>query len=175
MEDKKYFYIGKKEALNNESYVFKVSKNKIKSFKKIYGDNCVEFFGENLPPYVTIEGDSARESTIPELYARGIYNLKPDEFIKEGTIYTTKDFTIDEDIISPVFDKKEMKWVESASMDTIVKHWYGKCIECSNTLNNIERIGFKNSYDYLKYSEKLEEYKNKYINATHELALSLNK
>lgn len=175
MDNKKYFYIGRKEALNNESYVFKISKNKIKSFKKIYGDNCVEFFGENLPPYVTVEGDLARESTIPELYARGVYNLKPDEFIKEGTIYTTKDFTIDEDIISPVFDKKEMKWVESASMDTIVKHWYDKCMECSNTLNNIERIGFENSYDYLKYNEKLEEYKNKYINATHELALSLNK
>lgn len=175
MGNKKYFYIGRKEALNNESYVFEVSKNKIKSFKKIYGDNCVEFFGEHLPPYVTVEGDSARESTIPELYARGIYNLKPDEFIKDGVVYTTTDFPIEDDIISPIFDKKEMKWIESASMEDIIQHWFDKCMECSNMLTNIEIIGFKNSYDYLKCNKKLEEYKNKYIEATHELALSLNK
>lgn len=174
MENKKYFYIGRKEALNNESYVLKISKNKIKNFKKLYGDNCIEFFGENLPPYVTVEGDLARESTISELYARGVYKLKSDEFIKDDKVYTTKDFHVDEDIICPVFDKNQMRWIESASLDNIIKHWFDRCMECSNMLSNIERLGFKNSYDYLKYNEELEEYRRKYIDATHELALSLN-
>lgn len=174
MIEKKYFYIGKKEALNNESLIFKISSKKINNFKDIYGDNCVEFFGENLPYYVTIDGDIAREATLVDLYNRGVYKLQEHEFVKDGVIYNIYDFEVSSDIILPVFDKNEMKWVESATPEDISLFWWNKCIECSQEILNIEKAGFEGGIKHIELNNKLDEYREKYINVNHELALNID-
>ncbi|MGL5715370.1 MAG: hypothetical protein ACRCX2_20295 [Paraclostridium sp.] len=117
--NKQYFYIGKEEALKHQSMVYAVSQEPIEFYKEILGDNAVEFYTENLPHYITVDGETPRESTHIELYKAGIYELNDGEFIHDETILSIHDFEIPEGTLKPVFDYNQLKWIETATPEEI--------------------------------------------------------
>lgn len=172
----KYFYIGKEQALRNESLVYSVSDYKIKDYKDIFGENCVEYIGDSLPHYLTIEKDGVvREAKDIELYERGVYSLNSNEFIKDNKIYNAYDFPIPETIVRPFFNNDRLMWEESATLDEIVSFWKEKCKILSLDIMILERIGLNGDFEYISTKTKLDKCKEMYMLATHELALEINK
>lgn len=117
--NKQYFYIGKEEALKHQSMVYAVSQEPIKFYKEILGENAVEFYTDNLPYYVSIDGDTVREATNLELYESGMYELLEGEFIHGNKILNVNDFEIPEGTLKPAFNYDELKWVETATQEEI--------------------------------------------------------
>lgn len=172
----KYFYIGKQQALRNESFVYAVSDTPIENYSEIFGENCVEYIGDNLPYYVTIEENGkVREATRIELYKRGIIQLSGYEFIKDNQILSMYDYPIPEDIIKPVFDKEKLQWFESATTDEKLIYWKERCRNISSEMLVLEKAGLDGDADYMKLKSQLEESKTNYITASHELALEMDK
>lgn len=172
----KYFYIGKEQALRNESLVYSVSDKMIENYKEIFGDNCIEYVGDNLPYYLTFEEDgTVREATTVELYKKGIYKLSENEFIKDDKLYSIYDFPIPNDMIRPVFDKESLEWKDKSSCEDRVLFWKERCRSVSYEMLVLEKAGLDGDADYMRLKQKLEEFKNNYMTASHELALEMDK
>lgn len=125
-----YFYIGREEALKHQSLVYAVSDTKIINFKDQFGENSIEFYGDNLPFYLTVlENDEVREATNIELYKYGLYELSESEFVKDDNIYNISDFAIPENIVKPIFNKETMSWEEGASEKEIADFLFNLKVE----------------------------------------------
>lgn len=102
----RYHYISKKEAIKGKSMIFLTSDTKIPNFvdyfedkisnSDIRGNDVIEFFGTNLPYYVTFEEETGtiREATREERYNRTIeiegviyrdYDLEENEYYDPTT------------------------------------------------------------------------------------------
>ena len=90
-----FIYIDREEAKTGVSLVYSVSKDRILNFKELYKDEAIEFYGSNLPHYITYleESDSIRESTKIEIYEKGFIELESFEFVEDGEIKTFCSYT----------------------------------------------------------------------------------
>lgn len=131
--NKQYFYIGKEEALKHQSMVYAVSQEPIEFYKEILGENAVEFYTDNLPYYVAIDGDTVREATNLELYESGIYELLEGEFIHGDKILNVYDFEIPEGILKPAFNYDELRWEETATAEEIAEHAFRQSVSFYNS------------------------------------------
>lgn len=174
--ENKYFYIGKEQALRNESFVYCVSDERIYNFNDIFGENCIEYVGQNLPHYITLEESGiVREATNIELYKRGIYKIRDDEFIKDDVIYSIYDYYIDEGMIRPIFNIDKCTWEESATLEEKSIFWRERCKLISSEIMILERAGLEGDFEYITLQEDLNISKNNYMTASRELALEMDK
>lgn len=104
-----YYYVDKIEAIKGNSLVLATRSDKIKDYKKILGDNAVEYKGESLPFYITYDSktDTVRESTELEKVKRGQLHLAENEIIIDNQIIT--------------YDKKYQKVVENKIINKNLK------------------------------------------------------
>ena len=172
----KYFYIGKEQALRNESLVYCVSDTAIDGYVDVFGKNCIEYVGTNLPHYITVEDNGmVREATDIELYKKGIYKIRDDEFIKDDAIYSIYDYYIDEDMIRPIFNIDKCMWEESATLEEKLIFWKDRCKNISSKMLILENAGLEGDLEYITLQEGLNKAKENYIAASHELALEMDK
>lgn len=170
----KYFYIGKKEAQKGLSLVYAFSNKKVENYKQVYGENCIEFVGDRLPHYITIDGDIAREATTIELYERGIYELADGEFLKDGRIYNIYQFPIPEGIVLPYFNKDTLEWEDVATLEDKINFYKSNCENIAMRLLVLDRAGINKNSEYYELVKKLETFKQKYKEYEHELATKMN-
>ncbi|MGL5100398.1 MAG: hypothetical protein ACRC6B_10300 [Fusobacteriaceae bacterium] len=130
---KQYYYIGKKEALKNLSMVYAVSDERIQNYKTHINENAIEFYGDNLPYYVTVlEDETVREATTIELYKNGIYELCDYEFVNGDKISTIYDFEIPEEGVNLQFNYDQLKWIETATDEELIEAKRSKDIRFYN-------------------------------------------
>lgn len=158
----KYFYIGKKEAQKGLSLVYAFSDKKVENYKQMYGQNCIEFVGDTLPHYITVDGDIAREATTIELYERGIYELVDGEFLKDGRIYNIYQFPIPDGIVLPYFNKDTLEWEDVATIDDNINFYKQGCEQSAMRLLVLDKAGLWGTPEYTDAEQKLERFKAEY-------------
>jgi len=84
----KYIYLDREKAKEGISLVYKVSETKIDEYKEYFEGNVVEFYGEDLPHFITYldETNTVREATEKEKVVRVNRVLSPGEIIQNGEI-----------------------------------------------------------------------------------------
>lgn len=170
----KYYYIGKKEALNNQSLVYGVSDTKVENYNEIYGANAIEFYGENLPHYVIInENNEVKEATEFDLYKAGIYKLKETEFINDNKIDDIYNYEINKDLISPSFNYEILAWEETATLEKQIEHYKKLVIEKTKELELLKNSGFGGGQEEINLQIEIENLKQIYMDKSHELALQI--
>ena len=104
-----YYYVDKIEAIKGNSLVLATRSDEIKDYKKILGDNAVEYKGESLPFYITYDSktDTVRESTELEKVKRGQLHLAENQIIIDNQIIT--------------YDKKYQKVVDNKVVNKNLK------------------------------------------------------
>lgn len=104
-----YYYVDKIEAIKGNSLVLAIRSDKIKDYKKVLGDNAVEYQGDNLPFYITYDSktDTVRESTELEKVKRGQLTLEDNQIIIDNRIIT--------------YDKKYQKVVDNKIVSKSLK------------------------------------------------------
>ena len=115
-----YLYLDRESVKNGMPCVIDKSITQIKEYKKIYGEYCIEFYG-NLPYYVglDLETDTLREATLSELVERGDYILKQGEYIDNNEIiYIEKPF----EFCKALWNGKE--WIEIGTKEEIEEDIY---------------------------------------------------
>ena len=85
-----YYYVDKIEAIKGNSLVLAICSDKIKDYKKVLGENAVEYQGDNLPFYITYDSktDTIKESTELEKVKRGQLHLAENQIIIDNQIIT---------------------------------------------------------------------------------------
>jgi ASC-1-like (ASCH) protein len=91
MEDeimKNYIYLDREKAKQGTSLVFKVSETKVDNYKEYFEGNAVEFYGEDLPHFITYlkDSDSIRAATEEEKLEKGDRILNDEEVVIDGKI-----------------------------------------------------------------------------------------
>ena len=78
-----YYYVDKIEAIKGNSLVLAICSDKIKDYKKVLGENAVEYQGDNLPFYITYDSktNTIREATEVEKVKRGQLTLEDNQII----------------------------------------------------------------------------------------------
>ena len=143
---------------------------RIENYIEHFGENTVEFEGEDLPHYITLDEvtGKVRAATVQELYARGEYILNENEYLKEGIV---KDVPpIPEGMIKPEFDEEKEEWVETATKDDILEYYKQQIIQTVREIGVNEAAGF---YDE-GLNKQLEELKRKHLELSHEIANEIN-
>lgn len=130
---KQYYYIGKEEALKHQSMVYGVSEFRVENYKDKFGNNSIEFYGDNLPYYLTVVGEEVREATNIELYKSGIYELTEGEFINNDSILNIGNFGVPEDMVKPVFDHKTLCYIETATAEEIDEYNFKESVSFYNS------------------------------------------
>ena len=104
-----YYYVDKIEAIKGNSLVLATRSDKIKDYKKVLGDNAVEYQGDNLPFFVTYDSktDTIKESTELEKVKRGQLHLAENQIIIDNQIIT--------------YDKKYQKVVDNKIINKNLK------------------------------------------------------
>ncbi|MGB6128866.1 MAG: hypothetical protein WBG30_08960 [Psychrilyobacter sp.] len=85
---KRYIYLDREKAKQGISLVYGVSETKIENYEQYFEGNAIEFYGGDLPHFVTyLEGsDSIREATEEEKLERGDRGLNDGEVLINGKI-----------------------------------------------------------------------------------------
>lgn len=85
-----YYYVDKIEAIKGNSLVLAIRSDKIKDYKKVLGENAVEYSGDSLPFFVTYDSktDTIKESTELEKVKRGQLHLAENQIIIDNQIIT---------------------------------------------------------------------------------------
>lgn len=104
-----YYYVDKIEAIKGNSLVLATRSDEIKDYKKVLGDNAVEYQGDNLPFFVTYDSktDTIKESTELEKVKRGQLHLAENQIIIDNQIIT--------------YDKKYQKVVDNKVVNKSLK------------------------------------------------------
>ncbi|UUV16926.1 hypothetical protein NRK67_03195 [Fusobacteria bacterium ZRK30] len=85
---KNYIYLDREKAKEGVSLVYEVSETKIENYKEYFEGNAVEFYGVDLPHFITYleKTDSIREATEEEKLERGDRVLNDGEVLMNGKI-----------------------------------------------------------------------------------------
>lgn len=104
-----YYYVDKIEAIKGNSLVLAIRSDKIKDYKKVLGENAVEYQGDNLPFYLTYDSktNTIREATEVEKVKRGQLTLEDNQIIIDNQIIT--------------YDKKYQKIVDDNVVNKTLK------------------------------------------------------
>lgn len=104
-----YYYVDKIEAIKGNSLVVAIRSDKIENYKKVLGENAVEYSGDSLPFFITYDSktDTIRESTEVEKVKNGQLNLEDNQIIIDNQIIT--------------YDKKYQKVVDNKLVNKSLK------------------------------------------------------
>lgn len=104
-----YYYVDKIEAIKGNSLVVAIRSDKIENYKKVLGENAVEYSGDSLPFFITYDSktDAIRESTEVEKVKNGQLNLEDNQIIIDNQIIT--------------YDKKYQKVVDNKVINKTLK------------------------------------------------------
>lgn len=104
-----YYYVDKIEAIKGNSLVVAIRSDKIENYKKVLGENAVEYSGDSLPFFITYDSktDTIRESTEVEKVKNGQLNLEDNQIIIDNQIIT--------------YDKKYQKVVDNKVINKTLK------------------------------------------------------
>lgn len=143
---------------------------RIEDYIEQFGENTVEFEGEDLPHYITLDEATGkvRAATVQELYERGEYLLNEDEYLKEGIVKEVP--PIPSGIIKGEFDEEKEEWIETATKDDILDYYKQQIIETVREIGVREAAGFYDS----NLAHQLEELKKKHLDLSHEIANEMN-
>ncbi len=85
---KNYIYLDREKAKEGVSLVYEVSKTKIENYEEYFEGNALEFYGEDLPHFITYleESGSIRGATEEEKLERGDRVLNDGEILIDGKI-----------------------------------------------------------------------------------------
>ena len=85
---KNYIYLDREKAKEGVSLVYEVSETKVENYKEHFEGNALEFYGDDLPHFITYlkESDSIREATEEEKLERGDRTLNDGEVLIDGKI-----------------------------------------------------------------------------------------
>lgn len=135
-----YIYLDKEKAKEGIALVVAVLEEQNKNYKKDYGENIVEFIGEDLPHYITYveETDSVREATEEEKVARQQITLEDNQVIIDNIIYT--------------YNKQYQKVVNNKIVDKTIKELIEEGILTLEEVKKIKRKELKQIRD-----EKIHE------------------
>ncbi|MDY4010168.1 MAG: DUF4376 domain-containing protein [Fusobacterium gastrosuis] len=127
-----YIYLDKEKAKEGIALVVAVLEEQNKNYKKDYGENIVEFIGEDLPHYITYveETDSVREATEEEKVARQQITLEDNQVIIDNIIYT--------------YNKQYQKVVNNKIVDKTIKELIEEGILTLEEVKKIKREELKN-------------------------------
>ena len=92
---KNYIYIDREKSKEGISLVYEVSETNIENYEEYFEGNAVEFYGEDLPHFITYleESDSIREATEEEKLERGDRALNNGEVLIDGKIVSYDSFS----------------------------------------------------------------------------------
>ena len=126
-----YIYLDKEKAKEGIALVVAVLEEQNKNYKKDYGENIVEFIGEDLPHYITYveETDSIREATQEEKVARQQITLEDNQVIIDNIIYT--------------YNKQYQKVVNNKIVDKTTKELVEEGILTLEELKKVKREELK--------------------------------
>ncbi|UUV18058.1 hypothetical protein NRK67_12270 [Fusobacteria bacterium ZRK30] len=101
---KNYIYLDREKAKEGVSLVYEVSETKIENYEEYFEGNAVEFYGEDLPHFITYleETDSIREATEEEKLKRGDRVLNDGEVLMNGKIVSYDSYSqkiVDDQIV----------------------------------------------------------------------------
>lgn len=114
---KKYIYLDREKAKKGISLVFKMSETKVENYKKYFEGNALEFYGEDLPHFITYleESDSIRPATEEEKLERGDKVLNDGEVIIGGKIVSYDSYSqkiVDDQIV----DKTRQDYINEGTI-----------------------------------------------------------
>ncbi len=83
-----FIYLDKEKAKQGISLVLGVSDERVEKYKEYYGQNSVEFIGDDVPHYISYDDahNTIREATKDERYKQGNLTLQNYEVIIDGEI-----------------------------------------------------------------------------------------
>lgn len=92
---KKYIYLDREKAKEGISLVYEVSETKIENYKEYFEGNAVEFYGEDLPHFITYieETNSIRGASEEEKLKRGDRILNDGEVLIDGKILSYDNYS----------------------------------------------------------------------------------
>lgn len=130
-----YYYVDKIEAIKGNSLVLAIHPDKIKDYKKVLGENAVEYSGDSLPFFITYDSktDSVRESTELEKVKRGQLTLENNQVIINNQIIT--------------YDKKYQKVVDNKIIDKTLKELFEENLVTIDEIKEQKREELKNIRD----------------------------
>lgn len=85
-----HIYLDREQAKRGTSLVKAVEEEKVENYREKFGENTIEFVGDDLPHFITYlsDTDTIREATESEKLARKQIELKDNEVIIDNVIYT---------------------------------------------------------------------------------------
>lgn len=169
---KKYFVLDKQTIIDKyENRLKYISETKIvpKDDEVVYYDYKMLMF-----PFLQEDG-TLREATDRELIEKGICSLAENQVLVGDTAKMIYEFPIPENIAKPVFNKETLEWEESANSEEKATFWKDKCKLISSEMIVLERAGLEGDSEYVKLQIRLEDCKEKYMTASHEMALEMDK
>lgn len=167
----KYCYLDKELAKKGIACCYTAMLDeRIDNFIEEFGENTVEFEGEDLPHNITIDKTSGkvRAATIQELYERGEYNPNENEYIKGGVLKTKP--KIPKNMFKPEFDIETEKYIEMATKSELLEFFKHSIITLVSEIETYKRAGF---YPEKKIIDKLEQLKKDHYNLSFEMALEV--
>ena len=114
---KKYIYLDREKAKEGVSLVYEVSETKIENYEEYFEGNAVEFYGEDLPHFITYleESDSIREATEEEKLERGDRVLNDGEILVDGKI-TSYDSYSQKIVDDQIVDKTRQDYITEGTI-----------------------------------------------------------
>ncbi len=114
---KNYIYLDREKAKSGIALVYKISETKVTEYEKYFEGKAVEFYGEDLPHFITYmeETDSIREATEEEKLDRGDRILNDGEVLVDGKIVLYDNYSqkiVDDQIV----DKTRQDYINEGTL-----------------------------------------------------------
>lgn len=77
--------------------------------------------------------------------------------------------------IEPKIDTVKNEYFESASLNNQISFWKNRIVQTSKRLNELKDAGLDGDSEYISTQIALEKYRENYMNASHEMALEMDK
>lgn len=173
----KIYVLFKKDIVENyRNRIYMILEDKEQLKNPMITSDYVVYIGTELLKNPFLQEDGIlREATGKELIDKGLYILEDYEVLVGDDIKNIYEFPIPEELIIPQFDKENLVWIESATSEDKVSFWKNRCKEISQQMLVLEKAGLEGDCEYITLQAMLADYKDKYMTASHELALEMDK
>ena len=162
--EKKYIYLDKNKAIQGIAEVIRTSNTKIENYNYYFERNAIEYYSNDIPGWIAydIDTDTIREATIQELFDRGKYIPKDNQYVKDGII---KDIPLmPNEFIKGEFNIETETWIETSTLEDKINKCEYMILEKTKELKLYQDAGFEGSFKVEELKNKIEKLKNNLLN-----------